>query len=124
MGLDLQRINVGYLLGRFLAVADSIQRYSIGHQPNRSYSDCYRASLGSTPRYVFKDIADKASAHLAKLQKIKPGLKVVLDKEYSEIINMISDIPVILSLEDQMEFVLGYQHQHQANFNTSTKETA
>jgi CRISPR-associated protein Csd1 len=116
MGLDRERANIGYLLGRMLAVADAIHETSVGN-PNRSLSDRFRGAFGSTPQFVFAEIAERTSIHLSKIKKEKPGLGIELDKQYSEILDKMNGAPVQLSLEEQIEFALGYQHQHQARFN-------
>ena len=117
MGLDRERDNIGYLLGRVLAIGDCIQSTSIGHGgPNRNFSDSFRGSLGTTPRMVLKNIDDKINFHLSKIKRNAKGLGISLHKEYSEIFGRINSVPAVLGMDDQVEFVLGYQHQYQSQF--------
>jgi CRISPR-associated protein Csd1 len=119
VGLNEDATGIGYLLGRLLAVADDIQSASLGHGPNKSFSDRFRGALGATPGLVFHDIMNKVQAHMAKLKKVNPGLQVCLDKKLSAIIEKIDTgaIPQRMAVDQQAEYVLGYYHQYQAKFN-------
>ncbi|MDY0282593.1 MAG: type I-C CRISPR-associated protein Cas8c/Csd1, partial [Salinivirgaceae bacterium] len=55
--------------------------------------------------------------HLTKIRQEKPWLAVILDKEVTELCGNLSGFPVILNLEQQGQFALGYYHQKHHNFN-------
>jgi CRISPR-associated protein Csd1 len=120
MGLDEEATGIGYLLGRFLVVANEIQEASIGHGgPNKSFNDRYRASLGTTPGMMLKDLDDKVQAHLAKLRRINRGLYVYFSKKLSQIVCKMDQVPLMLSMEQQAEYVLGLYHQTQERYKKS-----
>jgi CRISPR-associated protein Csd1 len=75
VGLNEDATGIGYLLGRLLAVADDIQSASLGHGPNKSFSDRFRGALGATPGLVFHDIMNKVQA-----QRLTPAFKSVWTK--------------------------------------------
>ena len=102
MGLDVERTNVGYLLGRWLAVIEKMQKDKLKNV-NCSIKDKYFKMLGSTPLVVFAQ-ANRES------QVYKCSLK--LTKLYDEILSKIEgNVPKRLTMEEQGEFVLGYSHQ-------------
>lgn len=122
MGLDESRMNIGYLLGRILCVADQIQEASLGHPPNSSFSDAHMKSFGATPSRNFKLINDKVWAHLKKLKRKKPGFYHFLSKLYFPIIEKIGKAPTTLSLDEQNEFCLGFRHQYIDRFKPKKKK--
>jgi CRISPR-associated protein Csd1 len=114
VSLDLERRNIGYLLGRLLAISDKILWASMDCKPpNKTYEDRFLGSLGRAPLSVFKDLTDKVSAHLSKLKKNKRGLGIILDKEYTTVFSLIiaGEIPMVLDFDEQAEFIIGFQQQ-------------
>jgi len=121
VGLDRSRTNIGYLLGRMLCVADQIQERSIGHPPNRTLSGTYMKSFGTVPRASFKFIDDKVKVHLDKIRRTNRGMHAFLSKEYDGIFNLVTEVPALLTLDEQNEFCIGFHHQNIDRF-TSKKE--
>jgi CRISPR-associated protein Csd1 len=63
------------------------------------------------------------SKHFTKLRGEKPGLAIALDKELQELCKDIDigQFPVTFSLEEQGQFAIGYYHQRQKQFSSSSK---
>jgi len=107
MGLDVERTDIGYLLGRLFAVLEKTQKDA--HEPiklNRTIRDSYYSSASATPRAVFPQLCRLAQHHI---KKSKYG--GISDRNIQEIMDKIEEFPPHLPLEDQGLFAIGYYHQ-------------
>jgi CRISPR-associated protein Csd1 len=114
VALDRQNVNPGYLLGRLFATYEYIQTQSFGGNLNTTIRDQYYGAASATPRSVFPVLQRKATHHLAKLRKDKPGLAINLDRKIGEIFELASPeslfVPTLNS-QFQALFAIGYYHQ-------------
>lgn len=113
MGLNRNNDNVGYLLGRLFAIFERAQRAAV--RPKATIADRYMASASATPAHVFPALMRTYRAHLQKLSRVAPGLKVILDRDATSILadGLGSSIPATLSSTDQMSFYIGYYQQRE-----------
>ncbi|MFR9603580.1 MAG: type I-C CRISPR-associated protein Cas8c/Csd1 [Rikenellaceae bacterium] len=112
MALNTEYTNMGYLLGRMLAIVERAQIYA---QPNISYTikDQAYATMSVTPAALYNRVFTLSANYFRHIPQLttQRHLKNLL----SEVVDKISmeGIPLHLSLEDQGRFALGYQHQNQ-----------
>lgn len=127
MALDETNTNIGYRLGRLFAVLERVQQDAAGgpNKVNTTIRDSYFGSASSTPSAVFPTLMRRNQHHMTKLRKEKPGLYVNRDKLIQAICNEGIDgdmgFHATLSLENQGRFVIGYYHQRQDLFKTTSQ---
>ena len=114
VALDPDYDDPGYLLGRLFATYEYAQTQALGGNVNATIRDQYYGTASATPRSVFPLLQRKATHHLSKLRKEKPGLAVNLDRKIGEICEL-SDaeamFPPTLNSRRQALFAIGYYHQ-------------
>lgn len=114
VALDPENDNPGYLLGRLFATYEYAQTQALGGNVNATIRDQYYGTASATPRSVFPLLQRKATHHLSKLRKEKPGLAVNLDRKIGEICELASPeslfVPT-LNAQRQALFAIGYYHQ-------------
>ena len=121
MSLDKSNLNTGYCLGRLFAVLEKIQEEAAnGHSLNTTIRDGFYGSASSTPRTVFPTLFRNNEHRLAQLKSKRPGRAVNMEKRIGEIMEGLKDFPPQLQLEDQGRFAIGYYHQRQDFFKTTT----
>jgi len=114
VSLDPQQKDPGYLLGRLFATYEYAQTQALGGNVNATIRDQYYGTASATPRAVFPLLQRKATHHLARLRKDKPGLAVNLDKSIGEIFELADAdqfFAPALSAQRQALFAIGYYHQ-------------
>ena len=121
MSLDEANSNVGYRLGRLFAVLEKIQEEA-NPGINATIRDRFYGAASSTPVTVFSTLLKLKNHHLSKLDN--RGRAVNLEKRVGEIIEGIGDFPAQLRIEDQGRFAIGYYHQRQDFFKTTTPHPA
>ena len=114
VGLDVERNDRAYVLGRLFAVLEDLQE-AANPGINSTIKDRYFNSACATPAIVFPVLLHLARSHEKKLAS-KKGLVVNFEKSITELLGKIQDIPKRLSLVDQGCFVLGYYHQVQYRY--------
>ena len=121
MALDKENKNIGYLLGRTLAIVERAQELST---PGINYTirDTYYHVISVTPSAVFNRLMGLSSAYFRKIAS--HGTAVFLKSQLSEVIGMLDDgkIPLRLSIDDQNCFALGYFHQRQTYFTKKERQ--
>lgn len=123
VSLDPENKEPGYLFGRLFAVLESIQEAALG-EVNASITDRYYASASAIPQQVFFLLLKGAKHHIARARK-GPKRKLVFSLEWKmkEIIDLIAgNFPKSLSMEQQSWFAIGYYHQYQGRFGSTTKK--
>ena len=115
VGLDRQRTEPSYRLGRLLAAIDRLQQDALGNV-NATLVDRYYGSASSTPESVFPTLLRRSQHHLGKLRREKPGLAVNTEKLLQEIVANLPRFPKTMNLEEQGLFALGFYHQRQDFF--------
>lgn len=110
MSLDSESTNVGYLLGRMLAI---VERAQLTAQPNVSFTikDQLYTPLSVTPAAIYGRLSSLSSSYFRRISQV--GTLIYLRGMISEVTSKIraDALPQRLSLEDQGHFALGYQHQ-------------
>lgn len=111
--VDESNPDVGYQLGRLLAVLDGIQRSALGKGVNTTLSDRFYGSMSTAPLSVFGRIMQGVQPHLARLRKERPGAYYRAATALEEVAGRIdaNSVPRVLTLEQQALFALGYYHQ-------------
>ncbi len=114
VSLDVENRDSGYLLGRLFAAYEYAQTQALGGAVNATIRDQYYGTASATPRAVFPLLQRKATHHLSRLRKDKPGLAVNLDRRIGEIFELADPeslfVPT-LSAQRQALFAIGYYHQ-------------
>ncbi len=113
---------VAYVCGQIFAKLESIQ-YAALKDLNAGIRERYFTYAMTSPASAFGRIFNLNSKHFTKLKSDRPGLAVTLDKELQELCKDvdINGFPATFSLEQQGQFAIGYYHQRQKQFNSSTK---
>ena len=121
MSLDTNVTNPAYLLGRLLAVADSIQ-YLSDPDIQRSIRDRFLGySAVNDPRVVFNTIMAEKEYHLSKLTN---PCKLDKEKTLDQIASKLGAEPFKnrFTQDEQNMFFLGFYHQREFNCTRSKKE--
>lgn len=113
MGLDRNRQDIGYVLGRLFAVLEKIQAEA-NPGLNATIADRYFGSASSTPIAVFGTLMRLLPHHLNKLEF--EGRSVQLQWEIRQILEHCQRFPNHLNLEQQGLFAIGYYHETQFLF--------
>ncbi len=106
MGLDPNRKDPAYLLGRLFAALEKTQVDALG-KINSTIRDRFFSSASATPGAIFPRLMRTYQHHLAKMEKGK----VSREKLVREIHDSLTDYPTHLNLLDQGLFDIGYYHQ-------------
>ena len=114
MALDLDNTDTAYLLGRWFATLENIQKKS--HPGiNATIKDRYYGAISSSPVSVFGALDKLKNHHLSKLENT--GAKVNKERLLGEIIAKLpANLPNQLALHEQATFAIGYYHQRQDFF--------
>lgn len=135
MGLDKERTEVGYLLGRWFAILEQVQLAAFQEKKsdddkkedgakfasrlNATIADRYLGAASTTPMTVFSTLLHLSSHHLSKLRGINVGHAIYYDKMLTELVPQINNIPRHLDAEQQTLFWIGYYCQKQSFFTKS-----
>ena len=118
VALDTANNNPGYRLGRLFAILEKIQEEA-NPGLNATIRDRFYGAASSSPVTVFPQLLKLKNHHLAKLENV--GRKVNFERMLTEIFDGIgSEMPSHLAMEDQSRFAIGYYHQRQALFSSSS----
>ena len=108
VGLDRRNQSQAYLCGRLLAVLEKLQQDASVTKLNRTIKDVYFASVSAKPAMVFPKLIRLSQIHLSKVKY--PGY---YNKQIREILDGLrGEFPIMLSLEDQGRFDVGYYQQN------------
>lgn len=122
MSLDKNEKGAGYLMGRLLSLAETIQRASRGSRAGSGVVGKFYSSASTTPAHTFPSILRNTQNHLIKLYKNKPGLAVNFEKALSEILEKVENFPKTLTLEEQGMFVVGFYHQTNESYRSVKRD--
>src|SRR5690606_27217696 len=127
VSLDTNNTDPGYLLGRLFSVLENVQKAALGKDINATIRDRFYGAASATPASVFPVLVRNAQHHLSRLRKDKPGFAVNLERDISDILDLLgTSFPKSLGLEAQGHFTIGYYHQTKARFagkNAQEEET-
>lgn len=109
-----------YQLGRLFSLLEKAQKDALGGQINATIRDRYFGAASATPGAVFPLLMRLSRHHVSK-----SDYGANLDRKIQDVVNRLDAFPAHLNLEEQGQFILGYYHQNQANYQKSdnTKET-
>lgn len=108
--LDIENVKPAYLCGRLLAELEALQYAALG-KTNTTVTSRFYGTASSAPASVFGRLMRGAQAHLSKLRTAKPATYEALEQRLEEIQTRLPAYPLVLTLEDQGLFALGYYHQ-------------
>jgi CRISPR-associated protein Csd1 len=117
IAMDPNNRNIGYLLGRLMAVIERVQQVALG-DINAGVVDRFFAGASATPMSVFPRLMKNLRHHVRKARDDERASRSVswLDRQVDAIcagIPIVSDklvFPRHLDLEQQALFIIGYHH--------------
>lgn len=112
VGLDEERKDVPYILGRLFVAFEDIQ-YASNPDVRLTVGDRYLDAACATPSLVHSTLLGLARAHMKKVRREKPRTAAELERKIGRYLECLSDIPDNLSPKEQCLFYLGYYHQKQ-----------
>ncbi len=120
MALDKEYSNIGYLLGRMLAIVEYAQTLSKRTQTYTIKDQLY-TTLSTAPLVFFNRVMSLSVVYFRSVQS--PATRRYLILQFSNVIEKIicDGIPPRLSTEDQGRFALGYHHQNQELFRRKSE---
>lgn len=121
VGLNENRMETPYLLGRLFSVLEGIQQ-AANPGVKATIKDRYFNSACATPNLAFPAMLKLSESHLVKLKRDASGLAVFYEKTRGELLEAIERFPKRLSMDEQGDFLLGYYHQTQKRYEKSTKQ--
>jgi len=107
--MDEGNLHPAYLCGRLLAVLEQVQFLAVS--PKATLIDRFYGTASTAPASVFPRLLRGAQAHLGKLRKERFGAYVNLQTRLEAVMGSLSSFPMVLTLEEQGWFSLGYYHQ-------------
>ena len=108
--VDLTNDNPAYLCGRLFGVVEAVQKTAMPGI-NATVTDRFYGTASTAPASVFGRLMKGCQNHISKLAKEKPGACKYLEDDLLEITTSLKTFPVILNLEEQGLFALGFYHQ-------------
>jgi len=123
VSLNQQRNEPAYNLGRAFAILEQIQEEANGRA---SLTNRYYNAASTTPLAVFPTLIRLSNAHLAKIERTKPGLAYYLAKQLREVLgeDRVYVFPKRLNLEEQGDFALGTFHQTSKRYERNTENNS
>lgn len=122
VGLNEERSDAPYVLGRLFSVLESIQEAG-SPGLNSTVKNKYYDSASATPSVIFPIVIGLCDKHLTKLARDSRGLAIHYEKLRGELLGKLDAFPKRLSLEEQGDFILGYYHQNQKRYEKHDIET-
>lgn len=116
MGLDPNRKEPAYRLGRLFAALEKTQQDALG-DVGATIRDRYYSAASATPGVVFPRLLRTYQHHLAGMKVGKVSREILV----REILEPLTSFPSYLNLADQGLFAIGYYHQMR-DFWTSKQE--
>ncbi len=134
MSLDKENDNNAYQIGRLFAVLERIQKVALekydstsgeSKKINSTITDRYFGSASTVPYSVFPRLLVNSGHHLSKIRKDQNKKKAkkafFLDDDIAKIIDKLPPkFPKHFSIEDQGRFTIGYYHQREKYFASSS----
>lgn len=110
VGLNENRNETAYCLGRAFAILEDIQKIA---NEEVTITNRYFNAASTTPLTVFPSIIRLSNAHLTKIGRKKPAFASYLKQSLCAVLGeeRVAVFPKRLSLEEQGDFMLGYIHQ-------------
>lgn len=123
ISLDPDDSDPAYRLGRFFAVLESLQRTQSSSQITIRHR--FFGAIMTAPRSIVPRLIYLKNTHLQKLYRgqARRGLATFFEHQIGKILDALGpqeELPVLLSLEEQGRFLLGYHHQR--SFRSGSKD--
>lgn len=112
-----------YLCGRLLAILENIQNAAVPGAKS-TLIDTYYGTASTAPASVFGLLMRLAQSHLAKLRKTNEPAYFRLQQDLEEVAGQLTEFPLILALNEQGKFALGYYQQRAAYRAARAEATA
>jgi len=111
--LDPDARDPAYVCGRVFTVLEAIQYATTkgGDQRNTTFVDRYLSKAIANPAAALVAGRKDSIPWLRKLRLSQPGPQVALGRRLDELFDLLTEIPVALTLTEQARFLLGYHHQ-------------
>ncbi|UED86708.1 type I-C CRISPR-associated protein Cas8c/Csd1 [Streptomyces profundus] len=111
-----------YLWGRIFAVLEQIQRLAVPGL-NTSLRDKYLPTAAAAPDPTMTQLLKNANGHLKRLHREKRGAGIALETRLNEFLGRMprGALPQHLNLIEQGDFLMGYYHQRQADFEAAAE---
>jgi CRISPR-associated protein Csd1 len=125
-GLNPDATAPAYQCGRMFAVLEQIQRAALG-EVNATIADKFLPAATITPRAILVMLNKNASGHLKRIRRGNPGAWHALNGRLDEVLGRLGpdgNIPAVLGLEGQAQFILGYHHQRAADLAAARARAA
>ncbi|MCJ7835370.1 type I-C CRISPR-associated protein Cas8c/Csd1 [Cuneatibacter sp. NSJ-177] len=114
VGLNPDRMDVAYVLGRLFSVLEALQQ-NANPTINATIRDKYFSSACETPAMIYPVLIKLSENHLKKIRG-NVSANVYFEKQITDLMGRIGTFPTHLNLEDQGNFLLGYYHQTQDRY--------
>ena len=108
--LSVSDHNPAYLCGRLLAVLGSAELAST-RSDRASITDRYFVIASTAPAAAFSRLHLKGRQHLNNVRRHSVPAHRALESATEEILDILTDFPTVLNMEEQGLFGLGYYHQ-------------
>ena len=120
MALDDEEKNTAYRCGRLFVVLEKIQQDSAQCKLNTTIVDGYFSSACSRPASVFPRLVELSNYHMKKLED---KAVIFYKRLLTEIMGELgTTFPVVLPLEEQGRFILGYYQQNQVLYTSNAEK--
>ena len=119
MALNENRTAAPYVMGRLFAVLEGVQR-TANPTINATIKDRYFNSACATPAVVFPLLLKLKNNHMRKIDST--GSRIYYEKRLGALMTMLETFPKHQTLEEQSEFIIGYYHEVQKQFEGKEKE--
>jgi CRISPR-associated protein Csd1 len=123
MSLDVETLDPAYRYGRLLAVLERLQIRALRRTPNSTIVDRFYPAASTRPATAFPKLLSLAQNHLRSLDA---GARFFSEKIETIVAGLdgAKGFRPTLNLEEQGRFALGYFHQKNALYGSSTQPDA
>lgn len=127
--LNTENTNIGYLCGRFLAVADSMQRSANkndGTNTNSTFADLYLRKASTNPAAALNIVNSKLPYCEKKFKRCKKeGVYSWYNSMLNEIVSKIDNgFPKHLNLTETAAFYVGFRQQKMDLYKKKDKDNS
>ena len=110
VGLDPNRPEPAYHLGRLLALISRLQQESSRDRSSSGWVSRYYSAMSMTPALMVGRLLQLSEHYYARMGESR-GLEHWFRMQIADVMSHVGDIPRTFSLEEQALFALGFYHQ-------------
>ncbi|WP_434309821.1 type I-C CRISPR-associated protein Cas8c/Csd1 [Hominifimenecus sp. rT4P-3] len=114
VGLNTERTDTSYVLGRLFSVLEAIQQEA-NPGINATIRDKYFSSACETPAKIYPVLLKLADSHLKKI-RTRVSTYIFFNNQLLDLLGRVKQFPIHVTLEEQGDFLLGYYHQTQERY--------